>query len=88
MVSCDRGTDKGYNHWSKLWSRVNADQLHIILHLGDNVYVDDLIGIEFTNAELVEKGWKDPAKKDLAYVKARNILNDIPKKNGSLKQKK
>ena len=80
VVSCDRGTDEGYNHWSKLWKRVNADQLHIILHLGDNVYIDDLIGDGLMNEELVEKGWKDPARKDLAYVKARNILNDTPKR--------
>ena len=85
VVSCDRGTDEGYNHWSKLWKRVNADQLHIILHLGDNVYIDDLIGNGLTNEELVEKGWKDPAKKDLAYVKARNILNDTPKKEWNSK---
>ena len=80
FVSCDSGVHgKGYNHWSKLWNRVNDDHLHIVLHIGDNVYLDDLTGTGISNEELVAKGWKDPAKKDFAYVKARNILNDTPK---------
>ena len=79
FLSCDRAINDEYDHWSKLWERVNADQLHIVLHLGDNVYIDDLIGDGLTNEEIVEKGWKDPAKKDMAYVKARNILNNTKK---------
>ena len=87
FVSCDRGiANGGYDHWSKLWKRVNADQLHIILHLGDQVYIDDYTGAGVTNEELVKKGWKDPEKKDVAYVKARNILNETPKKKWKSKQ--
>ena len=80
FVSCDRHLEEnGYDHWGKLWKRVNADQLYIIVHLGDNVYLDESASAGLSNEEMVAEDWTSPDKKDIPYVKARKILHDTPK---------
>lgn len=79
FLSCDRVMEEnGHDQWEVLWRRVNEDQLQVVLHLGDNVYLDEGASYGVNNEELVTSGWQDPDKQHVPYVRARNLLETVP----------
>ena len=86
MVSCDkRGFEpvKG-NMWQEMWRRIESkkDDIHILLHMGDNVYIDGDVSHNLGNKDIVaSRTVLDPETSDqtIPYVQARRILHDTPK---------
>ena len=85
-VSCDLATFKnksGVDMWEKLYQEGMKSNVHVILHMGDNIYIDETSTRGLRNREIIENDdvLLDPAKTDqnVAYIKARKALHDLPR---------
>ena len=84
VVSCDLAKlQSKVDMWDRLFYRGKRDNVHILLHIGDNVYIDEEVSYNMTNQELIENEavLLNPKKVDqnIPYVKARSVLAGVPK---------
>ena len=84
VVSCNkyRFQPKICNMWERMWGRIqNAeDDVHILLHVGDNVYIDGETFDNSSNRKLREDALFDPKQTDQSspYIHARKLLRHLP----------
>ncbi len=85
-VSCDLATFKnrsGVDMWEKLYHEGMKSNVHVILHMGDNIYIDETSTRGLRNREIIENDdmLLDPNKTDqnVAYIKARKTLYGVPR---------
>ncbi len=82
VVSCDNdGVNSGVNMWEKLWHKITRESVHIVLHIGDNVYIDGDSSHYLSNKQLISDllFTSDKINQDIPYVKARNVLRNLSK---------
>ena len=83
VVSCDNNTFKSnYDMWKRMWEVMQEEEFHVLLHIGDNVYLDDNFAASRSVAEIVRgDDVYDPEKVDpsIPYVKARALLRKTPR---------
>ncbi|KAK2166162.1 hypothetical protein LSH36_41g11018 [Paralvinella palmiformis] len=82
VVSCDLAKlQSKVDMWERLYYDGRRDDVQILMHIGDNVYIDEEVSYDMTNQELIEDESRllnaKKVDQNIPYVRARSVLSGL-----------